>query len=266
MRWSFARFIGLGAGLGLGSPCYAETTIAPTAPPSGTETTVPNTSDTDDPTLVRAFPETGFQWGLALGFGLPLGNADAGASLFANTANGEQPFVTRDGSMSSIVSYHVSLALDLGYRLGPNWWVGIRPQAATGGNGDQCPTGANCHFSDARLSALLKYNSSPHSSLNPWFGVGLGWEWLMTTLTAAIPESVGVKQNLSGPLLQALGGLGFDFADHIHAGPYAAVAVGRYIWNGLECSAALGCPGSYFVKDGAFHAWLSVGISGEYGP
>lgn len=222
--------------------------------------------DTRDVEGVHKLPDTGFQWGLAVGFGLPLGKADGGASLFADVADGSEPFVTRNGSMSGISRYHVPLALDLGYRVSPTWWLGLRPHLATGGSGDQCPTTASCHFVDARLSALLKYHINPHSPMDPWLGVGLGWEWLMTTLTVAIPETVRAQQSLSGPLLQALGGLAFDCGNNIHAGPFASGAIGRYVWNGLVCSEQLGCPGSYFVRNGAFHAWLTVGVSGEYGP
>jgi hypothetical protein len=168
--------------------------------------------------------------------------------------------------MSGIVAYRIPLALDLGYRVSPAWWLGLRPEAATGGTGDQCPTGANCHFTDVRLSAMVKYHLAPGSSIDPWLGLTLGWEWLLSTLAVSIPEAVGAKQTLSGPLLQALGGLSIDFGSHIHAGPFASAALGRYVWNGLVCSEQLGCPGSYFVKDGAFHAWLSIGIAGEYGP
>lgn len=265
---SFLRRCALAmAGLGFSASTYAQVAAAPdpaTSPADGPQ--LRDEVDTRELPDGATLPETGFQWGLAVAFGLPLGKADGGASLFADTGNGAQPFSIRDGSMSGLVSYHVPLALDLGYRLSPTWWIGLRPQAATGGKGDQCPTGATCFFADARVSALAKYHFAPHSSMDPWLGLALGWEWLFTSLAASVPEAVDAKQNLSGPLLQALGGLAFDLGGHLRVGPFASAAVGRYVWNGLECSEALGCPDSYFVRDGGFHAWLSIGISGDYGP
>lgn len=228
------------------------------------------TQSAESPAITSAsdveMPQQGFQWGVALGFGLPLGNADGGASLRSSEETGSQLFAERDGSLSGIAAYHVSLALDLGYRLSPQWWIGLRPEAATGGKGDQCPSGIGCHFVDFRAAALVKHHLAPHSSFDPWLGVALGWEWLAVRVSHRELSQVTVKQTLSGPILQALGGLAFDLGGQLHVGPFATVALGRYVWNGLECGEGVGCPDSNFVKDGAFHAWLGLGVSGEYGP
>ncbi len=264
MRWFWPLRIALLVVVGQTSTSRAQ--VADTTSATANVEEASTSHDTRTVVGVQDLPETGFQWGLGVGIGLPLGNADGGATLFADVNDGSEAFVTRDGSMSGIASFQVPLALDLGYRVSPTWWLGLRPHVGTGGKGDECPTTASCHFTGVGLSALLKYHHNPKGSMDPWLGVGLGWEWLLTTLSVAIPQSVRAKQALSGPLLQALGGLAFDLGAHIHAGPYATASIGRYVWNSLDCSEQLGCPSSYFVKNGAFHAWLGIGVGGEYGP
>src|SRR5690606_7273512 len=55
-----------------------------------------------------------------------------------------------------------------------------------GGFGDECPTAASCHFTDARLMAWVKHHFSPNSSTDPWLGVGLGYEWLSVVAQVAL--------------------------------------------------------------------------------
>src|SRR5690606_27104136 len=126
MRPLIARGLRVVALMGLVAPLQAQTNYGLQSPSSAEESTptaLESSADTD--TNGNDLPETGFQWGLGVGFGLPLGNADGGATLFADVANGSRPFVTRDGSMAGIAAYHVPLTLDLGYRVSPAWWLGL---------------------------------------------------------------------------------------------------------------------------------------------
>lgn len=221
--------------------------------------------------------EQGFEFGLGTGLALPFGNADSGASLF--DTGGQAPnsgLQVRDGTMSGLVSYRVPLVLDAGYRVSPTWYLGARAEAATGWFGTECPDIAKCSWTDARFGALAKYHFAPTSHTDPWLGIGLGWEWLRSSASFLLPpevtglqsnQGVTAKQTIGGPLLELLGGLAFDWGQHIHAGPFASAAVGRYVRSSFDCpSAALGCPAPSWIDDGAFHAWLSLGISGTHGP
>lgn len=248
----------------------ASTTVQVTQPS-------PEDSNAPPPSTDPVLAESGFELGLGTGFSVPFGDADSGASLF-NTG-GQAPnsgLQVRDGTMSGIVSYRVPLILDLGYRVSPTLYVGARAEAGTGGFGTECPTQASCNWTDARVGVLSKYHLYPSAKSDPWLGLNLGWEWLGSSASFVLPpevtglasnQSVSAKQWISGPLLGLLGGLDFDFGQQIHAGPFVSAAVGRYVRSSFDCpSAALGCAAPSWVKDGAFHAWLSVGISGSHGP
>lgn len=228
-------------------------------------------------TMEESFPESGFEWGLGVGFAMPFGDADSGASLF--DTGGQAPnsgLAIRDGTMAGLVSYRVPFVLDLGYRISRAWWVGLRPEFGTGGFGTECPTGANCNWTDARLGAVAKMHLDPMSHSDPWLALNVGWEWMRPSVSVLLPpevtgltssQSVSAKQTVSGPLLELLGGLSFDFGENIHAGPFVSAAVGRYLRSSFDCpSAALGCPAPAWIRDGAFHAWLSVGIAASHGP
>lgn len=236
-------------------------------------------ADTTPPPLATEppLPESGFELGIGTGFAMPFGDADSGASLF--DSGGQSPntgLSIRDGKMSGIVAYRVPLILDLGYRLDRTWWLGLRPEVGTGGFGTECPTQANCNWTDARVGVVAKHHFDPMSVTDPWLGLNLGWEWMRSTASVVLPpevtglsssQSVSAKQTISGPILELLGGLNFDLGRHIHAGPFLSAAVGRYFRSSFDCpSAALGCPAPSWIEDGAFHAWLSVGISGSHGP
>jgi hypothetical protein len=232
-----------------------------------------NASSSTDLTL----PSSGFEWGIGVGFAVPFGHADSGARVFeAAPGGGDASMQIRDGSMGGLVTYRVPLILELGYRLSPRWWIGLRPEIATGGYGGQCPTAADCKWTDLRLGALAKLHFAPNTKMDPWLGVNLGWEWLRPSASVTLPgevtgsataQSVNIKQTIGGPLLEVLGGLAFDFGEHIQAGPFVSAAVGRYVRSWFECSStAIGCAQPSWIDDGAFHGWVSIGIAGTHGP
>lgn len=224
-----------------------------------------------------SLPDSGFEWGIGVGFALPFGYADSGARVFeAGSSGADASMQIRDGSMDGLVTYRVPLILELGYRLSPRWWIGLRPEIATGGYGGECPTAANCKWTDLRLGALAKLHVAPGSPMDPWLGVNLGWEWMRPSTSVVLPgevtgsaaaQSVNIKQTIGGPLLEVLGGLRFDFGEHVQAGPFVSAAIGRYVRSWFECaSTAVGCASPSWIDDGAFHGWLSIGIGGTHGP
>lgn len=225
----------------------------------------------------RRLPDSGFEWGISLGLAVPFGHADSGARIFEAASGGpDASMQIRDGSMGGLVTYRIPLILELGYRVSPRWWLGLRPEIATGGHGGQCPTTANCKWTDLRLGALAKFHLAPSSSMDPWLGVNLGWEWMRPSTSVTLPaevtgsaaaQSVNIKQTIGGPLLELLGGLRFDFGEHVKAGPFVSAAVGRYVRSWFECSStAAGCASPSWINDGAFHGWVSIGIGGTHGP
>ncbi len=213
-------------------------------------------------------PEQGFEWGLKLGFELPLGDADGG-----HTVLGQQ---LRSGSLSGIGDFRIPIALDLGYRTAPDWWLGIEAGAGLGPAGDDCIEGATCEWSSLRLGAQAIYHLSPESSLDPWLGAVVGWEWLRGSVGLAVPftgpngeEQTGVvkaRELLGGPQIALEGGLSNALDEHLTVGLFAAAAAGMYITDSFECPEELGCPNDGSVDDKALHLWLGLGVRGTHGP
>ena len=229
--------------------------------PSGT---FDELSAAPDPTL----PKQGFQWGLKLGFELPLGEADDGVSV-----SGEQ---FRSGSLSGIGDFRVPIGLDLGYRLNDRWWLGAEAGAGLGPAGDDCIAGATCEWSSLRLGAQVIFHPLPHSALDPWLGLIAGWEWLRGSVGFSIPyvdangleQSVAAKARelLSGPGLAAEGGISFSVQEHLRLGPFASAAAGTYLWDDFDCAENLDCPEDSAIDGPSIHLWLGVGVRGTHGP
>lgn len=207
---------------------------------------------------------SGFEHGLRLGATLPLGKADGGNAL------------RNSGNLNGIVGIRVPIWLDLGYRVSDHWWLGLAPELGLGSVGSDCDDDQECEWSDLRLAAQAIYTLSPGSSLKPWIGLGLGWEWLRGSVTLTVPgdlvdqeQDVAVKlqELLAGPQLFAQGGLQFEVGEALTLGPYLSAAAGMYVSESVRCPAALSfCPSDSDVEDKQVHAWLGLGVRGTHGP
>lgn len=215
-----------------------------------------------------ALPIHGFQWGLKLGLELPVGSADDGL-----TVAGQQ---LRSGELSGFGSVRVPIGLDLGYRLNPEWWLGLEAGAGVGPVGDDCPSAANCEWSSLRLGAQAIAHLDPYDSLDPWLGVVVGYEWLRSSVGLSIPfnDDDGFEQTavakarelLGGPQVALQGGLNFSLGNHLALGPFATAAAGMYLTNSYDCPPQLPCPDSGNVESKRVHAWLGIGVRGTHGP
>src|SRR5688572_20763771 len=78
-----------------------------------------------DPSSTPSAKSEGFEHGLRLGIGLPIGKTGEANEL-------------RSGELSGIVGFRVPVWLDLGYRLSPSWWVGLAPELGLGTVGTDC--------------------------------------------------------------------------------------------------------------------------------
>ncbi len=224
--------------------------------------------DAPEPPPDADLPEQGFEWGLKLGFELPLGDADGGASVL-----GQQ---IRSGALSGIGSFRVPIGLDLGYRTSQRWWWGLEAGAGLGPAGDDCVDGATCEWSSLRLGAQAIYHLDPASSIDPWLGAVLGWEWLRGSAALSVPyvdaageEQLGVakaRELLGGPQVALEGGLSTALDDNLALGLFAAAAAGMYLSDDFDCPAQLGCPTDSSVDDKKVHVWLGLGVRGTHGP
>ncbi len=205
---------------------------------------------------------SGFEWGLRTGLELGLGEIDDGNAF-------------RGADLNGVAEYRIPVWLDLGYRFTEPLWLGLYAQAGSGAFGDSCPSGAQCEWTDVRLGGQLVYNLAPTSPMDPWLGLGLGWEWLRGSVTQAVEVSVAGEQTTvsvmarelrGGPQLLLQGGLGFDLGETVRIGPYVSAAAGMYLTDSFECTPGLDCSTEGEDLENKLHAWLGLGIRGTHGP
>jgi hypothetical protein len=205
---------------------------------------------------------TGFSAGMRVGVGLPIGKA------------GEDPAGT-ERDLSELTSWRAPLWVDLGYTLPGMTLLGAYIQVGTGGNGDACA--GDCDWSDIRIGAQAQLQFAPGAPLNPWLGIGLGYEWLSyrQLVTADIDDGQGgtvsvrgrATERFGGPELLVQGGLDFQVEDSLRVGPFASASVGQYLTDSFNCTPSTpACPSDGSLDGGGFHSWIGVGLRGVYVP
>jgi hypothetical protein len=207
--------------------------------------------------------QTGFETGLRLGVGMPVGKG--GRSLDGLERN-----------LNDLTTWRAPFWLDVGYRFSQVTTVGAYAQLGVGGNGDACA--GECDWADLRIGAQGQWRFMPGSTVTPWLGVGLGYEWLSFRTLVRVPvpdpepdepDSIPVRtaELLGGPELLLQGGLDFKVEDSFSIGPYASATVGQYVSDELKCDPPdFGCPEVPAIDGSGFHSWLGVGLRGTYTP
>jgi hypothetical protein len=206
-------------------------------------------------------PWMAFEFGLRLAFGLPFGSAIGG--------NGND----LDHYVSNMF---VPLWLDAGIRFLSHYYAGayfsfglpsLSNQVAAG----QCNlTGFGCSSNDTRLGIDLAYHVLPDGFVDPWFGLGFGYEWFSFTETATAAVS-----GTGGPVKASSGIAGWEFLS-LQAGAdfhllNGALGIGPFIQLNLDqfshASSATdnngGTTGSS-VQNQALHEWFLMGAKGTY--
>lgn len=162
------------------------------------------------------------------------------------------------GTMNDTIALDVPVGVELGYRL----YGGHLRLGAFGEIGAVVPRGCGgqsgaCSGHDLRAGALVAYHFAPLAPLDPWLGAGVSYERLV------------VKRQGDRESLDLTAG-GMSFVD-LHAG--LAVAVSRSLRVGPFASASLGRYTSVTLDgrdtndfDRGLHAWVVVGIRGDWTP
>lgn len=205
----------------------------------------------------------GFETGLRLGLGVPLGKG--GRDLLGGERN-----------LNDLTSWRAPLWIDVGYRFSPVTTFGAYAQLGVGGNGDSCA--GECDWSDLRIGVQGQWRLAPGSAVDPWIGLGLGYEWLSfrTLLRVPLPDPepdepadvpVRAAELLGGPEVTLQAGLDFRVEDSFSVGPYASATLGQYLSAGIKCDPAdFGCVEAPSIDGSGLHSWLGIGLRGSYAP
>jgi hypothetical protein len=210
------------------------------------------------PTAVVHAQNTGFEAGLRLGYGIPLGDVtgEGGGGDLADGIEGQIPII-----------------LDVGYRVIPQLFVGLYAQYGFGFVGDvidaACDASSeiSCSAHDIRLGIEGHFHFMPGEKLDPWIGLGLGYEWLTLGVEGGGAEVSITASGFEFFNLQA--GLDIAASEHFYVGPFLSVSFAQYSDLSVDCSSNNFCDG--FGADGdieetAIHEWLMLGVRGAYTP
>jgi hypothetical protein len=204
----------------------------------------------------------GFELGARLGYGIPMGKIDD------------------DSDLSDGVTGMIPLQLDLGYRVSPAFSIGGYVMYGVGFAGDDISelcdraddvpgVDISCTARDVRLGIQAQYHFLPKKKLDPWVGLGLGYEWL----TLGVDGSGGgmqIDMSSTGKgfeFINLQGGLDFKVAPGLALGPFLSFSIAQYSSFSVSCSGNA-CGGittqSRDIDDKAVHQWLMLGVRGTF--
>lgn len=204
---------------------------------------------------------------LRTGFGLPLGHyADV------RTIAGFRQ--TDVNALADDTYGAIPIWLDVGYRWSEHWMVGVYAMAGfvlpkTAANADPlsggCPEGFDCSAFGVRLGLQGQYRFTPGGALDPWLGLGVGYESIWSNLDGELfntPFEASTRH--AGPdLVHVQGGLDFPLGDRARLGPFLSASAMRY----TACSAELaGDEVDCELEEQSWHGWLVIGLRGALEP
>jgi hypothetical protein len=209
-------------------------------------------------------PWMAFEFGLRLAYGLPLGNADglSGDSLDHFVSNQIMP-----------------LWINAGLRFLSHWYAGatfsfgiasLASQFDTpaGSSSSVCSeTGVGCSANDTRLGIEAAYHVLPDGFVDPWFGLGFGYEWLSATITGPTATGATGKESLGvdgWEFINLMGGVDFRLLNNaLGVGPFVSLALSQYDHSSIPTDTAGGTTGKSITSQ-SLHEWFFIGAKGSY--
>jgi hypothetical protein len=201
-------------------------------------------------------PPTGLELGLRTGYALPFGDV-------YGAANGNPAL-----SLSDQTTGVLPIWIDAGYRFSPNIYLGAFFQygvafinSSKAFNGGCSGSGTSCSGSDVLVGVDLHYHLLPDKTLDPWGGVGAGYEIGSESQSANGTSSGATYNGFQFLNLQA----GVDWkgiTPSLGIGPFLMFSLGQY----SNCSYS-GAAATFFsctIPSGALHEWLTIGVRGAY--
>jgi len=145
--------------------------------------------------------------------------------------------------------------LDAGYRFSPLIYVGAFAQAGplvlNNRPEGTCFGTTPCRGWNYRIGLDAIVHLLPESTaVDPWAGIGIGYEFYAVS---------GWEKGHGPEFVNLQLGVSFPVARHVTAGPFLAVAIGRYTQVTRERAGQV-------YDDKPVHDWLILGLAAAYGP
>jgi hypothetical protein len=194
-------------------------------------------------------PDSGVEAGGRIGYGAAFGETtgDAGGDDLRESIRGMMP-----------------LWLDVGYRVVPELMFGVWLQTGFGFLGDQavdsCDAGnLDCTVFDLRLGVQGQYHFRPVERMDPWVGLGFGYEWLTLSRKGSDGDSTLTYRGFEFLNFQA--GLDFLPRKGVGVGPFASFSIGQY---DTVISTTPIEDTKVDVEERRLHHWLVFGVRGTF--
>jgi outer membrane protein W len=186
--------------------------------------------------------------GLGFGRGLPFGSYES------------------DTTMRSSSFDQTPLSLEAGYLIGGHVVVGAYAQYGFMSNGYESPCSywvGKCSKHTTTVGIQAQYHMTTDELLDPWVGVGVGYERLNFHAKPADGATYSVTSVRSGiELVKLQGGLDFRLARAFSFGPFVSYSVGEYLHRTDTFSGAGGEGSQSINLAPASHQWLTLGVKG----
>jgi hypothetical protein len=192
---------------------------------------------------------SGLELGARLAYSIPLGSLTG----------------AQNDTLSNTVSGSLPIGLDVGYRINRAFYVGGSFQYAalfvasndTTGCGQG---GVSCSGNDLQLGIQAAYHPIEAGALDPWLGLGLGYEMANVNITKG---STSASAQVTGfQFLNLMAGADYKLASNFGIGPLVSLSLGQYS-NQKVCAAGGQCV-STNISNTALHEWLTFGVQGAY--
>lgn len=188
----------------------------------------------------------GFQLALRTGVAIPFGN------------------VTPATAMSDALSPQVPLLLDVGWKPIRHLFLGAYLGGTIGGAAGQIAdtcneNGINCIGVGFRGGLLAEVNIRPDHFVNPWAGLGFGYE---IGGSGGTQGRSSIDNSVRGfELVRVLTGVDFRLQEYFGIGPFLDVSFGRYDYaaSRIDLGGLVSKLGGD-VNDKALHVWLLAGV------
>jgi len=201
-----------------------------------------------------AHADTKLELGLRTGYGIPFGDAAGGGG----------------GKVNELIAGQIPIWLDVGARFSDHYYLGLYYSYGFGINGsafsdgcdaDKQASGADisCSTSDMRLGIQYAYHLKPPGELDPWLGIGVGYEWLKASESAGGVSASTTAHGWEFVNFQL--GLDVPVAEKFAVGPFVTFGLAQY--SSVSISTSIG-DASGDVADKALHEWLFLGVRGSF--
>jgi len=173
-----------------------------------------------------------------------------------------------NSSMSDYITGMIPIGLDLGYMVTPNVMLGLYGQYGFVSVKDSACDGMSCSGSDLKFGVQGQYHISPGENINPWVGVGVGYEITSQKGTSGGAE---ISSSLKGmEYLNLQGGADFKLSPAVGIGPFINFSVGQYSSMSAKISGMAPLISDQDLTQDipsdqrTFHEWFTFGVRGAF--